>query len=85
MEEIKVLILLKGEEKYVFVYDSSTRADVLKAIQRYADHEDLNFTQKDADFLIDQVKKKDAEQDVDRSEIGYPDKFYWSRGGMDSV
>ena len=46
--EINVLALVKGEERYVFIYTDENRAEILRLFGRYASNPSLSFTWYDA-------------------------------------
>ncbi len=56
-QDINVLALVKGEERYVFLYDDSRRAEALRTLGRYASNPDLNFSWYDAAVLSQKVRQ----------------------------
>ena len=50
-QDINVLALVKGAERYVFLYDDSSRAETLRVLGRYASNPELSFTWYDAAVL----------------------------------
>ena len=54
---INVLALVKGKERYIFLYDDASCADTLRTIDNYVAHPGLSFDQDDADVLKAKVKK----------------------------
>lgn len=54
---INVLALLKGDERYVFLYDDRSIEQVLQTIGRYAADPDLSFSWYDAAVLSQRVRK----------------------------
>jgi hypothetical protein len=54
---INVLALLKGNERYVFLYDDRSIEQVLQTIGRYAADPELSFTWYDAAVLSQRVRK----------------------------
>ena len=52
---INVLALLKGEERYVFLYDDRSIEQVLQTIGRYAADPELSFSWYDAAVLSHQL------------------------------
>jgi hypothetical protein len=63
---INVLALLKGEERYVFLYDDRSTDQVLQTLGRYAADPELSFTWYDAAVLSQRVRKLNG-ADVDAS------------------
>ena len=55
--EINVLALVKGEERYVFLYDDANRAEALRMLGRFASNADLSFTWYDAAVLSQRVRQ----------------------------
>ncbi len=55
-QDINVLALVKGEERYVFLYDDSNRAETLRILGRYASDPALSFTWYDAAVLSQKVR-----------------------------
>lgn len=58
---INVLALLKGDERYVFLYDDTSSDQVLQTLGRYAADPELSFTWYDAAVLSQRVRKLNAE------------------------
>ena len=58
--ELNVLALLKGHERYVFVYDDASHEDLLDAFRQYASNPDLSFTWFDAAVLTDKARQQQA-------------------------
>lgn len=54
---INVLALLKGDERYVFLYDDRSIEQVLQTIGRYAADPELSFSWYDAAVLSQRVRK----------------------------
>jgi hypothetical protein len=55
-EDINVLALVKGEEKYVFLFDDAHKADVLRVLARFAKNPELTFGWYDAATLSQRVR-----------------------------
>ena len=55
--EINVLALVKGDERYVFLYDDANRAETLRMLGRFASNADLSFTWYDAAVLSQRVRQ----------------------------
>ena len=56
--EINVLALVKGTERYVFLYDDESRAETLRTLGRYASNPDLSFTWYDAAVLSQKIRQE---------------------------
>jgi hypothetical protein len=57
-EDINVLALVKGAERYVFLYDDSSRAETLRVLGRYASNPELSFTWYDAAVLSQKIRQE---------------------------
>ena len=57
-QDINVLALVKGEERYVFLYDDANRAETLRTLGRYASNPDLSFTWYDAAVLSQKIRQE---------------------------
>lgn len=60
-QDINVLALVKGSERYVFLYDDSSRAETLRTLGRYASNPELSFTWYDAAVLSQKVRQESRE------------------------
>ncbi|HEX3999846.1 MAG TPA: hypothetical protein VHX65_14950 [Pirellulales bacterium] len=54
--DINVLALVKGTERYVFLFDDASRAETLRVLGRYASNPELSFTWYDAAVLSQKVR-----------------------------
>ncbi len=54
---VNVLVLVKGSERYVFLYDEASRPDTLRTLGRYASNQDLSFTWFDAAVLSQRIRQ----------------------------
>jgi len=54
--DINVLALVKGNERYVFLYDDENRAECLRVLGRYASNPELSFTWYDAAVLSQKIR-----------------------------
>ena len=61
-QDINVLALVKGAERYIFLYDDSSRAETLRALGRYASNPELSFTWYDAAVLSQKIRQASQEQ-----------------------
>jgi hypothetical protein len=57
-EDINVLALVKGSEKYIFLYSDSNRSSALRVLGRYASNPDLSFSWYDAAVLSQKIRKQ---------------------------
>jgi hypothetical protein len=58
--DINVIALVKGGERYVFLYDDDSREETLKALGRFAADPELSFSWYDASVLGDKVRRAPA-------------------------
>ena len=76
-EDINVLALVKGEERYLFLYNDENRSETLRTLGRYASNAELSFSWYDAAVLSQKVRNncKTAEnekQPVVESRFEFP-------------
>jgi hypothetical protein len=57
-QDINVLALVKGSERYVFLYNEENRAETLRVLGRYASNPDLSFTWYDAAVLSQKIRQE---------------------------
>lgn len=55
--EINVLAMVKGEERYVFLYDEKNRVETLRMLGRYAADPQLSFTWYDAAVMSKKIRE----------------------------
>ena len=70
MRDINVLALVKGEERYVFLFDDKHRSETLRMLGRYASNPELSFTWYDAAVLSQKVRA--ISQAVDETAVPMP-------------
>ncbi|MCG2683189.1 MAG: hypothetical protein L6306_06185 [Planctomycetales bacterium] len=57
-QDINVLALVKGTERYVFLYNDANRAETLRMLGRYASNPELSFTWYDAAVLSQKIRRE---------------------------
>ena len=57
-QDINVLAMVKGNERYVFLFDDESRAETLRLLGRYASNPDLSFTWQDAAVLSQRIRQE---------------------------
>jgi hypothetical protein len=57
-QELNVLALIKGRERYVFVYDDASRPALVETFCRHAADPALNFNWFDAAVLTEQARRQ---------------------------
>lgn len=58
--EFNVLALIKGQERYVYVYDDESRSSLLDAIRAQAADANLSLSWFDAAVLTQKIKEQTA-------------------------
>lgn len=56
-QDINVLALVKGEERYIFLFDDAHRSDALRTLGRFASNPDLSFSWYDAAVLSQRIRQ----------------------------
>ena len=56
-QEVNVIALTKGEERFIFLYDDARMADTLKVLGRYASDPSLSFNWVDAAIVSDKIRR----------------------------
>ncbi len=57
-KDVNVLSLVKGEERYVFLFNDESRAATLRVLGRFASNPDLSFTWYDAAVLSQKIRQE---------------------------
>ncbi|MDR1484998.1 MAG: hypothetical protein LBT09_09265 [Planctomycetaceae bacterium] len=57
-QDVNVLALVKGEERYIFLYNDTSRAETLRTLGRYASNPELSFTWYDAAVLSQKIRQE---------------------------
>jgi len=65
-QDINVLALVKGDERYVFLFDDANRSEALRVLGRYASHPDLSFTWYDAAVLSQKIRRESQKASAHR-------------------
>ena len=74
-QEINVLALVKGEERYVFIYSDEKRGETMRTLGRYASNPDLSFSWYDAAVLSQKIRRESIAERLDarrRSDLPQP-------------
>ena len=71
-QDINVLALVKGAERYVFLYDDASRAEALRTLGRYASNPELSFTWYDAAVLSQKIRQESRQRFSPTSRFGLP-------------
>jgi len=70
-QNINVLALVKGSERYVFLFDGTSRKETLRMMGRYASNPDLSFTWYDAAALSQRIRQE-SQKVAPASRFGMP-------------
>ena len=62
--DVNVLALVKGEERYLFLYEDSQQVDALRALGRHASNPDLSFSWYDAAVLSKRIRAEAKKHDL---------------------
>jgi hypothetical protein len=71
-EDINVLALVKGEERYIFLFDDDRRADALRTLGKFASNPELSFSWYDAAVLSQRIRSTVPEDETASSSISDP-------------
>ena len=71
-QDINVLALVKGAERYVFLYNDSSRAATLRVLGRYASNPDLSFSWYDAAVLSQRIRQESQQAPEPRPRFSMP-------------
>jgi hypothetical protein len=58
--DINVLVMRKGNERYIFLFDDASRAEALRTLGRYASNPELSFSWYDAAVLSQKIRQSTA-------------------------
>jgi hypothetical protein len=61
-QDINVLALVKGEERYIFLYDDEHCSEALRTLGRFASNAELSFSWYDAAVLSQRIRQTALEQ-----------------------
>jgi hypothetical protein len=65
-QDINVLALVKGEERYIFLFDDDRRAEALRTLGRFASNPELSFSWYDAAVLSQRIRSTVPESEANR-------------------
>ena len=57
-DDINVLALVKGSEKYIFLYSDANRSQTLRVLGKYASNTELSFSWYDAAILSQKIRRQ---------------------------
>ena len=74
-QDINVVALVKGEERYLFLFNDENKSETLRTLGRYASNSELSFSWYDAAVLsqkVRNVKKKSSGKEPLSSRYEFP-------------
>ncbi|MDR1052568.1 MAG: hypothetical protein LBL39_00170 [Planctomycetaceae bacterium] len=76
-QDVSVLALVKGEERYVFLYNDTSRSEALRTLGRYASNPELSFTWYDAAVLSQKIRQESQHltREQQQSEFYSPSRY----------
>ncbi len=63
-QEVNVLALVKGKERYVFMYNETNRTAVLESFARYASDPEMSFSWYDAAVLTQRIRAEQRKTEI---------------------
>lgn len=63
-EDVTILVLVKGDERYVFHYTDANRAEALRMLGRFASNPELSFTWYDVAVLAQKIRQQAADTEA---------------------
>jgi hypothetical protein len=66
-KDLNVLALVKGKERYIFLYDDDRRAETLRTLGRFASNPELSFSWFDAAVLSQKVRSQPAAEEAHKA------------------
>lgn len=61
-QDVNVVALVKGEERYIFLFNDQRKGELLRTLGKYASNSQLNFSWYDAAVLSQKVRKATQEK-----------------------
>ena len=76
-QDINVLALVKGAERYIFLYDDGNRAEALRTLGRFASNPELSFSWYDAAVLSQKIRQtaQEAARENSSEELHHAPRF----------
>lgn len=71
-QDINVLALVKGSERYIFLFDDDRRAEALRTLGKYASNPDLSFSWYDAAVLSQKIRQTTPQGEADHPRFSLP-------------
>jgi hypothetical protein len=58
--DINVMVLIKGNERFIWLYPDDKAADALRSLGRFAANDELNFSWMDAAMMSQKIRQRTA-------------------------
>jgi len=71
-QDINVVALVKGEERYIFLFNDSQKSEALRTLGRYASDPNLSFSWYDAAVLSQKVRNVNSAGCAEKKSIPFP-------------
>lgn len=71
-QDINVLALVKGPERYIFLFDDDNRSEALRTLGRYASNPELSFSWYDAAVLSQKIRQATPHSNESRPRFTLP-------------
>src|SRR5690242_19388629 len=68
-QDINVLALVKGDERYIFLFDDNNRSEALRTLGRFASNPELSFSWYDAAVLSQKIRRTGKQEASDRFQL----------------
>ena len=84
-QDVNVVALVKGEERYIFLFNDEKKSETLRTLGRYASNSKLSFSWYDAAVLSQKVRNiqkpsQPTDESVNRFETQVEDLFSSEEG-----
>jgi hypothetical protein len=73
-QDINVVALVKGEERYIFLFNDSQKSEALRTLGRYASDPNLSFSWYDAAVLSQKVRNVNSAGCSEKKPATFPVK-----------
>jgi hypothetical protein len=83
--EINVLALVKGNERYVFLFDDDNRVEMLRQLGRFAANPELSFTWYDAAVMSQKIRETALAERQEQARLQFDLASRFSRPLLDDV
>lgn len=70
-QEVNVLALVKGTERYLFLFNEETRAEAFRTMARFAANSELSFTWYDAAMMSQKMRQDDSSRTVNLNSMDF--------------